>query len=118
MAAPRQSVVWELLLREGRAAELGGELRRARELFSACHALSARPEARLLAASMRLKLGEAEAALAEYALCLSSANLGERTRAVVLRKREEAEAARLGVPGRRESSETLQRNATSGRVAV
>ncbi len=67
---------------------------------------------------MRLKLGEAEAALAEYALCLSSANLGERTRAVVLRKREEAEAARLGVPGRRESSETLQRNAASGRVAV
>ena len=64
VAAPRQSVVWELLLREGRAAELGGELRRARELFSACHALSARPEARLLAASMRLKLGEAEAALA------------------------------------------------------
>ena len=64
VAAPRQSVVWELLLREGRAAELGGELRRARELFSACHALSGRPEARLLAASMRLKLGEAEAALA------------------------------------------------------
>jgi len=49
------------------------------------------------AANMTLKLGEVEAALAEYGLLLSSANLGEKTRAVVLRKREEAEAARRRV---------------------
>ena len=66
VAAPRQSVAWELLMREARAADERGAAAAARELYGACHVLSGRVEARVCAANMALKLGDVGAALEEY----------------------------------------------------
>ena len=88
-----QSVVWELLLREGKAAEEGASMNTmevARALYAACHVLSGRPEAQLLAANVQLRQGEADAALSEYEAALAAGSLTPRAAAVAERKRDEA----------------------------
>ena len=92
-----------LLMREAHAANEAGEPALACEFFSACYALTGRLEARVSAANMTLKLGEAHAALGEYNLLLSSGKLSEETKAIVVRKRDEAEV--------QSSLETLPRGA-------
>ena len=118
-ASPRPpgDVVSTLLMREAHAANEAGEPALAGELFNASYLLTGRLEARVSAANMTLKLGEAEAALAEYSQLLSEGALSEKTRKVVVRKAGEAEALCEGVM-RRSSLESLRRDVASGRVAM
>ena len=94
-AAPPESVVWDLLLREAHASSLEARPRLARDMYTAAYVLSGRAECRALAAGMMLVAGAPAEALQEYELLLAMPEgaLSVRTTAVVHRKRGEAAAA-------------------------
>ena len=84
--------------------------------FTACYVLGGKPEARVSAVNMTLKLGEVDAALREYDRLLATGTLGAKAEAVVVRKREEAALQRGGAGrGRKASSQGNRDGVTSRR---
>ena len=80
----------EGLLRQGHDANKGGDFAKARRCFQEAHALQKKPAALVSAANMALKMGEASTAKREYEQALKAEGLGEKLKAAINTKLQEA----------------------------